>query len=547
MKKIIMLLTAAAAFGIFSAVCFAADAVYDAQSGLLGISGKGDADSFVTVTVYKDGSAPTVSAADENVIYKTVQADENGFYNIELSLPEFYKNGRYAAETSGGTANEKFYIGFVGEAVSASEVNSASDEAQLASALAAFCSELGIDSERYESYRQEAAKSVFKRRPPEGYNTYSLAEVYYFSEGAASFLKGDITLDEFLMLYTAYTGVKYSEYSGLDSEVKSILSSVMKNVLASDFGSFSELYNESRTVAWLRSCKSFVQLKQRFPDAAAEYGISLSEYEGLGNEYYRDEAFKSFYETVNSANTMEDMKELFDDAVDKAREKQKASNDKTTGSGGGSGGSGGGGGTGASASGAFVSGVLPELSGEVQTQSAAFPDIASHWAREYITSLYKEGIIDGFEDGSFRPDGQVTRAQLTKMLLGAMKLEPEGESPFADVPADAWYCGYIAAASKNGIVTGISETEFLPDSFVTRQDAAVMIYRAAAPKAASGAEYSDFNEVSDYAKAAVSSLSACGVVSGFEGRFNPLGLLTRAEAAAMLQRAAKYFSERRSA
>lgn len=179
-----------------------------------------------------------------------------------------------------------------------------------------------------------------------------------------------------------------------------------------------------------------------------------------------------------------------------------------------------------------------------------FSDIADvTWAQKAIVAMSAVDIVKGREEGKFFPNDSITRAEFVKMLIGMLEYAgridtADAECSFADVPEDAWYYSAVAAAVKNGIVTGVSETEFAPDANITRQDMAVMIDRAA--KAANislsnGAEliFTDEAAISDYALDAVKAMSKAGIINGFEdGSFSPMSNATRAQATVMLYRVA---------
>ena len=110
---------------------------------------------------------------------------------------------------------------------------------------------------------------------------------------------------------------------------------------------------------------------------------------------------------------------------------------------------------------------------------------------------------------------------------------------FDDVSSSAWYSGYVCTAYENGLVTGTDDNMFMPDKNITREDAAVIIYRAAKKlgiDAAGTAEFDDSGDAADYAAEAIGALSQKGIINGNGGKFFPKNDITRAEAAAMLYR-----------
>jgi hypothetical protein len=150
--------------------------------------------------------------------------------------------------------------------------------------------------------------------------------------------------------------------------------------------------------------------------------------------------------------------------------------------------------------------------------------------------LYKKGVVSGTGNGEFQPQREVTREEFIKMLLLALEYKIEdGDSDFDDVSDDAWYSSYIYSATKNGLVNGVSENEFGIGLPISREDVAVLIWRACQGENVSESKFSDDGEVSSYAKNAVNWLKEKGIVAGYEdGSFRPKNLISRAETAKIL-------------
>jgi len=114
---------------------------------------------------------------------------------------------------------------------------------------------------------------------------------------------------------------------------------------------------------------------------------------------------------------------------------------------------------------------------EPTRQAAAFLDVDSnHSYYEAIMTLKQAGIVDG-SSGKFNPTAFLTRAQMAKIVALALKLEPGGVNNFQDVSKAHWSYAYIAALAKNGIVLG-DNGKFRPDEPVTRAEIVAMLYRA---------------------------------------------------------------------
>ncbi len=178
--------------------------------------------------------------------------------------------------------------------------------------------------------------------------------------------------------------------------------------------------------------------------------------------------------------------------------------------------------------------------GQNQTETARhYHDLESvAWAVTHINKLTDIGVLSGDGTGVFRPNDPVTRAEFVKMIVTAFSVPMRDvKTSFSDVPEDAWFAPYIAAAADCGIVTGVTATEFDTDAMITRQDLTVLCSRAAAWAAMTLREESrlvprDLDQVADYAKSAVSEFYAANIIGGDEsGAFWPVRSATRAEAA----------------
>ena len=123
-------------------------------------------------------------------------------------------------------------------------------------------------------------------------------------------------------------------------------------------------------------------------------------------------------------------------------------------------------------------------------------------------------------------------------MAGSPSLENEDLGyPFADVPGDAWYAGGVCWARLAGVVGGYSEDQFGPDDPVTREQIAAILWRyAGSPAAESGTDFADEGSISAYAAQAVDWARANGIVNGVEdNRFLPQSSATRAQVATILR------------
>ena len=177
-----------------------------------------------------------------------------------------------------------------------------------------------------------------------------------------------------------------------------------------------------------------------------------------------------------------------------------------------------------------------------------FDDVhpVNHWATADIDYAYIKGLMMGTSENHFSPDVPLTRAMLVTVLY---RLEGEPATnrsiPFADVDMGAYYGNAVSWAKQNGIVNGVTETEFAPNDNITREQIAAIMHRYAQYKGYDVSvgentnilSYDDFDSISEYAIASMQYACGSGLIKGkSESTLNPLDNATRAEIAAILHR-----------
>lgn len=172
---------------------------------------------------------------------------------------------------------------------------------------------------------------------------------------------------------------------------------------------------------------------------------------------------------------------------------------------------------------------------------SSFSDMENHtWAHSAVEYLSSKGIINGKGNNSFAPADAVTREEFIKIVVAAFSVSNQNaDCSFDDVDKNAWYYESVSAAYSVGLINGQTDTVFGVGKPITREDMAVMIYRAAQKSGISFTDtqmtFDDAASVSDYAKEAVSAMSGYGVINGVgENKFAPKNNATRAEAAKMI-------------
>lgn len=174
-----------------------------------------------------------------------------------------------------------------------------------------------------------------------------------------------------------------------------------------------------------------------------------------------------------------------------------------------------------------------------------FSDIDDISSKEKITALAGKGIINGMGDGLFAPNQSMTRAEFAAITTRAVGISENNEKYFADVSENDWFFGYVGAAYKNAIVNGVSESLFMPDEKITKQQAMLMVMRAA-KYAGMDETYSDtairnilavfpdYTLVDSWANEAAAFCYDKNILSYSEDNIDPNKIVTRAEIAEML-------------
>ncbi|WP_419056892.1 S-layer homology domain-containing protein [Evtepia gabavorous] len=174
-----------------------------------------------------------------------------------------------------------------------------------------------------------------------------------------------------------------------------------------------------------------------------------------------------------------------------------------------------------------------------------FTDVKSgDWFYEAVQYVYDKGMMTGVSADRFAPASTTTRGMIVTILY-RLENEPavSGGSAFTDVESGAWYADAVAWAAANDIVNGTSATTFAPNSPITREQMAAILYRYAAYKGydvsqkADLSGYTDATSISGYAKDALAWANAQKLITGVtDTTLNPQGSATRAQVATILMR-----------
>lgn len=166
-------------------------------------------------------------------------------------------------------------------------------------------------------------------------------------------------------------------------------------------------------------------------------------------------------------------------------------------------------------------------------------DISGHWAEASIKQAISDGIVTGYPDGTFKPGNTVTRAEFSVMLMNALNWqEPGTDLTFTDkAEIGTWAKQAVSQAVQAGIISGYENGSFRPNANITRAEMATMIAKALklAAKENASTSFADDKEIPAWAKGSVAALKELGIVNGTgANEFHPSSQTTRAEAVIVL-------------
>ena len=179
-----------------------------------------------------------------------------------------------------------------------------------------------------------------------------------------------------------------------------------------------------------------------------------------------------------------------------------------------------------------------------RSYSSNFTDVPRYeWYYEAVSYVASEGLMNGVSTTQFNPNGTASRAQIVT-ILWRLAGEPSAlTGAFTDVPAGQYYSTAVAWASRQGIVTGVGNNRFEPNSNITREQLAVILYRYAqdagytTSASANITGYYDYARVNSYARTAMSWAVGAGLITGTSTTtLSPQDTATRAQVATILMR-----------
>ncbi|WP_158606799.1 S-layer homology domain-containing protein [Paenibacillus ginsengarvi] len=183
----------------------------------------------------------------------------------------------------------------------------------------------------------------------------------------------------------------------------------------------------------------------------------------------------------------------------------------------------------------------------VVAANKAFQDTKGHWAQADIDLLASKLLVKGVTDNEFAPDRSITRAEFAALLVRALGLaEQGGSAKFSDVRSTDWFAAAAATAAAAGLIEGYEDGTFRPNQVISREELAVLASRAsafvtksAAASVAALQSFSDAGSISDWARSAAAQAVSAGLMNGVaDSVFAPKEQTSRAQAVVILKRLA---------
>lgn len=168
-------------------------------------------------------------------------------------------------------------------------------------------------------------------------------------------------------------------------------------------------------------------------------------------------------------------------------------------------------------------------------------DYTEHWAKETIQEWFDNERIKGYEDGSFKPENSVTRAEFMTMVNSAYEFTELAEINFSDADKEEWYYTEVQKAVEAGYIVGDNDETVRPADEITRQEVAVVITRLnELEQNTDVSKFADKEDIAEWAVGYVGAVAEAGYMIGDDdNNFKPADDITRAESLVTLDRSMK--------
>ncbi|WCN38115.1 S-layer homology domain-containing protein [Aneurinibacillus uraniidurans] len=165
-------------------------------------------------------------------------------------------------------------------------------------------------------------------------------------------------------------------------------------------------------------------------------------------------------------------------------------------------------------------------------------DVENHWAKNQITKWVDAGYVTGYEDGTFKPDNSITRAEFIRLVNQSFDFTEVATIAYTDVSPSQWFYSEVAKAKAAGYISGYEDGTMKPNDKISRQEAAAIIQRLLNLPGTEASSFQDGQTIASWAKGAVGSVAANKIMNGYpDGTFKPANDITRAESIVTLDKA----------
>jgi uncharacterized protein YjdB len=182
--------------------------------------------------------------------------------------------------------------------------------------------------------------------------------------------------------------------------------------------------------------------------------------------------------------------------------------------------------------------LLVIILGQAIVAGQAGGDLDGHWAKATINRWISREIMQGYPDGSFKPDAPIKRAEFAALINRTFGYTAIAAVKFTDMDGSEWFAPEIGKAVAAGYMNGYPDGSFRPQANIARQEAAVVLARIAGLKDSGGSiSFSDRDSIPGWSRPAIAAVAGTGLITGYpDGSFRPGASITRAETATILDR-----------
>ena len=536
---------------MLSATAYAADieTYVDFDTRDVYVSGKIDQAAFNRMV------SVIISGNDEQYYVNTVKTTSDGEYTLGFRMPESADTGYYMIEVNAFGLDEpvekEFYFAKREDIDGTlALINDARSEREVRSAVEENIAVLNIPEDWYKSLgadgKEAVAAALYASRPYQMIGDATIVANKELAVQAFRYANDGEKVEAALNRFADIYNINSETASCYDLYQKADLAKAARSIMSGyDSVSIAEVvkaFDESTLLAAVNSARDPLGISELMTEYREVIPFSLATYDKANEEKMAAYLYKST--PMKSMNALQK-------AIENAYKQESTQPSGGSSGGGGGGGSSSGGGGGSVRSSNSVN--LPPAAAPAPTQPATsgessvpahdtFNDLGSfEWAKEAITYLADRNIVSGVGDNRFEPESSVTREQFVLMIVNALGFgDDEATSDFADMPKDHWAYDAVSIACEKGIIFGFSDSEFGTGKSITRQDMAVIAYRASRLAGyefdeAGGISFSDGYEIAEYAKESIAAMSAKGIITGYpDGRFGPADTANRAQAAQII-------------